>query len=104
MAGELGIDTENTAKWLYEHRQEAERLSRTQRHCAATLRSLAGVSARRRSPVRQRIAAAEDEVARWRLQSGQLVIVDEATLAGTFALDELVRAADDAGAKVAPGR
>ena len=28
LAGELGIDTENTAKWLYEHRQEAERLSR----------------------------------------------------------------------------
>ncbi len=28
LADELGIDTENTAKWLYEHRQEAERLSR----------------------------------------------------------------------------
>ena len=28
LADELGIDTENTAKWLYEHRQEAERLHR----------------------------------------------------------------------------
>ena len=28
LAGELGIETENTAKWLYEHRQEAERLTR----------------------------------------------------------------------------
>ena len=28
LAGELGIDTENTAKWLYEHRREAERLHR----------------------------------------------------------------------------
>ena len=32
------------------------------------------------------------------------MIVDEATLAGTFALDELVRAAATAGAKVRPGR
>ena len=28
LAEELGIETENTAKWLHEHRQEAERLSR----------------------------------------------------------------------------
>ena len=66
---------------------------------AASCRS-AGASERRRSPVRRRIAAAEDEVARWRLRRGQLVIVEEATLAGTFALDELVTAAGDAGAKV----
>ena len=25
---QLGIDTENTAKWLHEHRQEAERLAK----------------------------------------------------------------------------
>ena len=31
LAEELGIDTENTAKWLYEHRQEAERLHTTGR-------------------------------------------------------------------------
>ena len=97
-AGELGIDTENTAKWLYEHRQEAERLSRL----AALRRELrsAGASERRRSPVRRRIAAAEAELTRWRLRRSQLVIVDEATLAGTFALDELVTAAGEAGAKV----
>ena len=28
LAGELGIDTENTAKWLHEHRREADRLSK----------------------------------------------------------------------------
>ena len=33
LAEELGIDTENTAKWLYEHRREAERL-----HALAELR------------------------------------------------------------------
>ena len=52
------------------------------------------------APLRQRITAAVDEVARWRLRADQLVIVDEASLAGTFALDELVRAAATAGAKV----
>ena len=40
------------------------------------------------------------ELIRWELRAGQLVIVDEASLAGTFALDELVSAATDAGAKV----
>jgi conjugative relaxase-like TrwC/TraI family protein len=98
LAGELGIDTENTAKWLYEHRREHERLA----ELAALHRALrsAGASQRRRLPLRRRIAAIEDEVARWRLQKSQLVIVEEATLAGTFALDELVSAAGDAGAKV----
>jgi hypothetical protein len=37
---------------------------------------------------------------RWALRAGQIVIVDEASLAGTFALEELVSAAGDAGAKV----
>jgi conjugative relaxase-like TrwC/TraI family protein len=98
LAGELGIDTENTAKWLYEHRQEAARLA----ELAALRRALrsAGASERRRLPVRRRITATEEELARWRLRRGQLVIVEEATLAGTFALDELVSAARDAGAKV----
>jgi hypothetical protein len=98
LAGELGIDTENTAKWLYEHRQEPERLA----NLASLRRALrsAGASERRRLPLRRRIAKAEEEVARWRLCCGQLVIIEEATLAGTFALDELVSAARDAGAKV----
>ena len=98
LAGELGIDTENSAKWLHEHRREAERLCKIS-ELRNTLRSLPNVS-RARTPLRQRITAAEDEVARWRLRADQLVIVDEASLAGTFALDELVRAAATAGAKV----
>ena len=39
-------------------------------------------------------------MARWQLRAAQLVIVDEASLIGTFALDELVRAARDARVKV----
>jgi conjugative relaxase-like TrwC/TraI family protein len=98
LAGELGIDTENVAKWLHEHRREAERLGKI-KELHTALRSLPNVS-RSRTPLRQRITAAEDELARWRLRADQLVIVDEASLAGTFALDELVSAAATAGAKV----
>jgi conjugative relaxase-like TrwC/TraI family protein len=59
LASDLGIDTENTAKWLYEH-----------------------------------------DHGRWDLRAGQLVIVDEASLAGTMLLDQLTTHAADAGAKV----
>lgn len=56
---ELGVQTENTAKFLYEHRH-----------------------------------------GRWDLRRGQLVLVDEASLAGTLALDRIVTHAASAGAKV----
>jgi conjugative relaxase-like TrwC/TraI family protein len=73
LAGELGVETENIAKWLFEHR-------RTLDYPPATV--------------------SEVEVARWRFRKDDLVIVDEASLAGTFALAELVRAAEAAGAKI----
>jgi conjugative relaxase-like TrwC/TraI family protein len=98
LASELGIDTENVAKWLYEHRQETERLANI-KELRGQFRSLPEF-ARARRPLRRRIIAAEAEVARWRLRVNQLVIVDEASLAGTFALDQLVRAAATAGAKI----
>lgn len=59
LAEELGIGTENTAKWLYEHQQGRATFSR-----------------------------------------GQLVIIDEATLAGTLTLDRITQQAEQAGAKV----
>lgn len=59
LAGDLGIETENTAKWLFEHRH-----------------------------------------GNWNLKSGQLVIIDEASLAGTFALDAITTHAQEVGAKV----
>ena len=98
LATELGIDTENTAKWLYEHRREAERLPRL-----AQLRSQLGsphLSPGRRLAARVKVTRAEAELARWRLRAGQLVILDEASMAGTFTLDELVTAAGAAGAKL----
>ena len=98
LADELGIDTENTAKWLHEHRREAERLARIAQLRRALARS--ELSPRRRAALRSQLARLEAEVAVWRLRAGQLVIVDEASLAGTFALDELVTAAGATGAKV----
>lgn len=59
LADDLGIDCENTAKWLHE-------------------RDHGNVD----------------------FQAGQLVIIDEASLAGTLALDRLTGLADAAGAKV----
>ena len=59
LAGDLGISTDNTAKWAYEHTH-----------------------------------------GRWTLNAGQLVIVDEASLAGTVLLDQLTSHAGEAGAKV----
>jgi conjugative relaxase-like TrwC/TraI family protein len=97
LAEQLGIDTENTAKWLHEHRQQAERLEKIT-GLRAALRSPA--TSRHRSALKAELVRVEDEVARWNLRADQLVIVDEASLVGTFAVDELVAAARDARAKV----
>jgi conjugative relaxase-like TrwC/TraI family protein len=97
LAEQLGMDTENTAKWLHEYRLQAERLEKVT-DLRAALRSPA--TSRRRSALRAELVRVEDEVARWNLRAGQLVIVDEASLVETFALDELVAAARDARAKV----
>jgi conjugative relaxase-like TrwC/TraI family protein len=59
LGNELGIRTENTAKFLHEHQN-----------------------------------------GRWQLRAGQLVLVDEASLAGTLALDRITTHAADVGAKV----
>lgn len=59
LADDLGISTENTAKWSHEHTH-----------------------------------------GRWNLAAGQLVIVDEASLAGTTMLDQLAAHAAAVGAKV----
>jgi ATP-dependent exoDNAse (exonuclease V) alpha subunit len=50
--------------------------------------------------VQARIDLLRAEVDRWEPRAGRLIIVDEASLAATFALDELVGAAHQAGAKV----
>jgi conjugative relaxase-like TrwC/TraI family protein len=59
LAGELGIQTENTAKWVHEYNHD-----------------------------------------RWNFTAGQLVIVDEASLAGTTTIELLAAHAAEVGAKV----
>ncbi len=99
LAEEMGIETDNLAKWIYEHRQHGRRVRElaTLRERARTVRRFGrGSSSHLRSAAAQREAVLQ----RWTLRAGQLVVVDEASLASTFALDELVSAAGDAGAKV----
>lgn len=59
LAENLGIATENTAKWLHDFRTSGDTFA-----------------------------------------SGQLVIIDEASLAGTFTLDQITQQAEEQGAKV----
>jgi hypothetical protein len=99
LGDDMGIDTDNLAKWLYEHRQHGQRF-RELEQLREKVR-LVGLKGRAPSPalaasIRQR----EETLTRWSLRPGQLVVVDEASLASTFALDELMSAALDTRAKV----
>jgi len=93
----VGIATENTTKWLTEAARQPQRLAeldqlRAQLHQASP-------SLRTRTLV-HRARTISAEVERWSLRPGQLVIVDEASMAGTFELDALTEQARNAGAKV----
>jgi conjugative relaxase-like TrwC/TraI family protein len=96
---ELDIDTDNVAKFLYEHRLEGQRRRELEAlHAQANDRWARGFAptAHQVDAINEREAA----LAKWTLLPGQLLIVDEASLASTFDLDELVSAASDAGTKV----
>ncbi|HTW98271.1 MAG TPA: MobF family relaxase [Acidimicrobiales bacterium] len=98
LAEGLQIATENTAKWLVEHRRQAERVELLGRLRAelASSRAAGALS----TALTERIAELEGELARWSLRAGQLLMIDEASLASTRDLDEIVAAARPAGAKV----
>jgi conjugative relaxase-like TrwC/TraI family protein len=99
LGDELGIDTENTAKWLTEWRRIPEMVARRD-HLAEQLARHPHPSSAGARKLANQVERLDRAVEERRLHPGQLVIVDEASLAGTFALDELVTAAGDAGAKV----
>jgi hypothetical protein len=99
LSDELGIETENTAKWLTEWRRIPE-LSARRDHLAINLARHPHPQSAGAAKLRSRLKATEKDIAQRRLQPGQLVILDEASLAGTFSLDELVAAASTAGARV----
>jgi conjugative relaxase-like TrwC/TraI family protein len=96
---ELGIDTENTAKWLTEWRRIPELVANRARLDQQLGRHPHPLSAGAGKLTRA-VAELDRAIESRRLHRGQLVIVDEASLAGTFSLDELVAVARDADAKV----
>jgi conjugative relaxase-like TrwC/TraI family protein len=98
----MGIECENVTKWL----TEANPTTAVERQAvlaALPARRVAAAARRDLSEVRRldRLAAtvAADQ-RRWTLHPGQLVIVDEASLAGTLDLDRLREQAAHAGAKL----
>jgi hypothetical protein len=97
LAGELGIDAENTAKFVYEAANQAERRARLAR-LEETLASHGEPIARR--VIGLKMERLEEEITRCELERDDLVIVDEASLAGTHSLDQIRAAAVAAGAKV----
>ena len=99
LGDDMGIDTDNLAKWLHEHRQHGQRV----RELAELREKVRLIKREGRVPsprLNASITRREDALARWTLRPGQLVVVDEASLASTFALDELTSAVFDAQAKV----
>jgi ATP-dependent exoDNAse (exonuclease V) alpha subunit len=99
LADQIGITTENTAKWLSEWRRVPELTSRRHRLANTIAAQSAGGTAGV-GRLAQQLADLDAQIDARRPQAGQLLIVDEASLAGTLALDELVSAANGAGAKV----
>ncbi|MBW4079198.1 MAG: AAA family ATPase, partial [Acidobacteria bacterium] len=91
--------TDNLAKWLHEHRQHSQR-TRELGELREKVRLIERSGRVPSSGLRSDITRRQEALARWTLRAGQLVVVDEASLAATFALDELTSAALDAQAKV----
>lgn len=98
----LGIACENTAKWRYETTGPgAVRRAEILAHLHAERVSVIGLAGRSRLRVIDTaIANLTAQGQRYRLRAGQLLVIDEASLAGTFALDDLTAQAAAAGAKV----
>jgi conjugative relaxase-like TrwC/TraI family protein len=102
LADALGVACENTAKWLHESTGPAAQ-QRAAVHAGLLERRTAATSAgdaraaRRVDAALARLDAQQD---RWQLRPGTLLVVDEASLAGTLALDDLAAQAAAAGAKL----
>jgi conjugative relaxase-like TrwC/TraI family protein len=99
LGDELGIETENTAKWLTEYRRIPELTARRER-LALNLARHAYPRSPSAARLRGKLAETERAISERRLKPGQLVMIDEASLAGTFSLDELVSAATTSGSKI----
>ena len=102
LAAALGIGCENTAKWIHESTRPAAVHARERRTSLtdflAAARAAGSSSGIRRGEAALR--ALDDRHGKWSMRAGMLVIVDEASLAGTQTLDTLATQAREAGAKL----
>jgi len=97
LADAVGVPTENTVKWLTEASRQPQR--RAALDALAHRLDRASPSLRTRALL-GRARKIRTEIDRWGLHPRQLVIVDEASMAGTLDLDALAAQARDAGAKI----
>ncbi len=97
LADAVGVPTENTAKWISEHARLPERRGELESYAARLARAYPSLATRE---LQQEAAASQAAYQRWALRAGQLVIVDEASMAATRDLDYITTAAAEAGAKV----
>ncbi|MDQ6752477.1 MAG: relaxase domain-containing protein [Actinomycetota bacterium] len=102
----LGLPAENTAKWLYESEGPGA-ATRARRYLLAqdTLTRLphlqgGGQTRKKQRQAVQVMAGLAAEQSRWQLRPGQLVIVDEASMASTYQLAGLLAQTKAAGAKM----
>jgi len=98
LAADLGIITDNTAQWLAQQQLQAQRAERI-----AVLnrrRDQLDAEGADTSTVDRALTEAPAVHNRWNLRPGQLLIIDEAGMAGTFALDRLAQQTAAAGAKL----
>ncbi len=102
LAAALGIACENTAKWLHESTGPGAttRAAITEQLIAMRGDLVGPSSLGRLRTIDTALLGLDRDRQRWALSPGQLVVVDEASLAGTLALDELARQAADADAKL----
>lgn len=98
----IGSPAENIAKWIYESAGlgAEERRDRIQQTAFAVQEARKAGRRRREHRLSELLAALRAEQDRWKFRSGQLVIVDEASMAGTMELATLARDANSAGAKL----
>ena len=97
LADAVGVPTENTAKWISEHRRLPELRHELESYAARLARAYPSRATRQ---LQKHAAASRAAFERWTLRPGHLVIVDEASMAATKDLDYITTAAAEAGAKV----
>ena len=99
LSSQIGVDTENTAKMVDRVAAHPQLAAARDRLTAQLARHPypGSASAQR---IQNRLCELDAAISVRRLRADELVIVDEASLAGTLDLDELTSAARSAGAKI----